>query len=69
MLDVFGLGLVIVWVKLDELAATTLRTGFWAVLAAACLAQLDAWLFRRAVLARERFRTPRRTASFRARSG
>lgn len=52
MLDVFGLGLVIVAVKLDELATTTLRAGFWAVLAAACLAQLDAWAFRRAVVAR-----------------
>lgn len=50
MHDVFALGLIIVSVKLDQLASITLMTGFWCVLAAAVLAQLDAWLLRREVL-------------------
>ncbi len=49
MLDVFGLGLLITYVKLAELTTTTLLSGFWWVLAAAALAQADAWLFRRSV--------------------
>ena len=49
MLDVFGLALVITYVKLDELTETTLLAGFWWVLAAAALAGADAWLFRRSV--------------------
>lgn len=47
MLDVFGLGLVIVWVKLDELATTTLGVGFWLLLAAGVLCQVDGWALRR----------------------
>lgn len=50
MLDVFALGLIVVSIKLDQLATTTLMAGFWWVLAAAGLAQLDAWLLRREVL-------------------
>ena len=49
MLDVFGLGLLITYVKLAELTTTTLLPGFWWVIAAAVLAQADAWLFRRSV--------------------
>ncbi len=47
MLDVFGLGLVITYVKLAELTTTTLLPGFWWVIAAAVLATADAWWFRR----------------------
>jgi len=53
MLDVFGLGLIIVSIKLGQLAETTLLAGFWCSLSAAGLAQLDAWLLRREA------RTPR----------
>ena len=49
MLDVFALGLVVVWVKLDQLATTTVLVGFWCTLAAAALAQLDAWMLRREI--------------------
>ena len=48
MLDVFALGLLIVQVKLAELTTCTLMPGFWWVVAAAALAELDAWLYRRA---------------------
>jgi len=48
MLDVFALGLAIVYAKLDQLATATLLRGFWFVLAGAVLGQLDAWSFRRA---------------------
>lgn len=47
MLDVFGLGLLITYVKLDELTTTTLLPGFWWVIVAAAAAAADAWLFRR----------------------
>ena len=50
MLDVFGLGLLITYVKLAELTETTLLSGFWLVIVAAALAQADAWLFRRSVM-------------------
>ncbi len=53
MLDVFGLGLMIVWVKLDELTTTTLRVGFWLTLLAAVLAALDSWQLRRALRANQ----------------
>jgi len=49
MLDVFGLGLVIVWVKLDELATTTLLPGFWLAIAARPAAAIDAWQLRRSL--------------------
>ena len=49
MLDVFGLGLLITYVKLAELTTTTLMSGFWWVIVAAALAAADAWLFRRGV--------------------
>ena len=54
MVDVFGLGLLIVQVKLAELTTTHLLAGFWATLVAAILAQLDSWHLRRAALARDR---------------
>jgi uncharacterized paraquat-inducible protein A len=47
MMDVFGFGLMIVQVKLAELTTTHLLSGFWMVLAAAVLAQLEAWHLRR----------------------
>lgn len=50
MIDVFALALVIVHVKLDQLADTTRQAGFFCVLAAAALTELDGWLFRRAVV-------------------
>lgn len=50
MLDVFGLGLSIVYVKLAELTTTTLMAGFWWVIAAGVLAVLDAWVLRRQLL-------------------
>lgn len=50
MLDVFGLGLAIVYVKLAELTTTTLMAGFWWVIAAGVLAVLDACVLRRQVL-------------------
>ncbi|MFT7463639.1 MAG: paraquat-inducible protein A [Pseudohongiellaceae bacterium] len=49
MVDVFALGLVVVSIKLDQLADTTLLPGFWWVLSAALLVQADAWLLRREV--------------------
>lgn len=49
MLDVFGLALVMTSIKLDELTETTLLAGFWWVLGAAALAEIDAWSFRRSV--------------------
>jgi paraquat-inducible protein A len=56
MIDVLALALVIVHTKLDQLATTTRLAGFFCVLAAAALMELDGWLFRRAVLERERAR-------------
>jgi uncharacterized paraquat-inducible protein A len=50
MLDVFGLGMAIVYVKLAELTTTTLLAGFWWVIAAGVLAVSDAWLLRRQIL-------------------
>jgi paraquat-inducible protein A len=50
MLDVFGLGLAIVYVKLAELSTTTLMAGFWWVIAAGVLTVLDAWVLRRQIL-------------------
>lgn len=50
MLDVFGLGLAIVYVKLAELTTTTLMAGFWWVIAAGVLSVLDACLLRRQIL-------------------
>ena len=50
MIDVFALALVIVHTKLDQLTDTTRMAGFYCVLAAAALTELDGWLFRRAVL-------------------
>jgi len=47
MLDVFALGLLVVSIKLEQLATTALLAGFWFTLAAAALAQLDAWMLRR----------------------
>ncbi len=47
MVDVFGLGLLIVQVKLAELTTTTLRIGFWCTLLAAVLALADSWRLRR----------------------
>jgi len=49
MLDVFGLALLITYIKLAELTTTTLLSGFWWVIVAATLAEADAWLFRRSV--------------------
>ena len=49
MLDVFGLALLITYIKLAELTETTLLPGFGWVVVAAALAQADAWLFRRSV--------------------
>ncbi len=56
MLDVFGLGLSIVYVKLAELTTTTLRAGFWWVIAAGVLSVLDAWVLRRQLLSAGRER-------------
>lgn len=47
MIEVFGLGMLIVYVKLDELATVKTLSGFWLVVAAALLANLDAAWFRR----------------------
>jgi len=47
MMPVFGLGLLIVRVKLSELTTTTLMLGYWAVLVSGLLAELDAWILRR----------------------
>jgi paraquat-inducible protein A len=47
MLDVFALGMLVVFTKLEQLATTAVMAGFWWTLAAAALAQLDAWLIRR----------------------
>lgn len=47
MLDVFGLGLAIIYVKLAELADTRLLPGFWWAVAAAALAFADAIVLRR----------------------
>ena len=41
MVDVFGLGLLIVQVKLAELTTTQLMAGFWMTLVAAVLALLE----------------------------
>ncbi len=49
MIDVFALALVIVSVKLDQLATVDLRLGFWATIAAAVFAAVDAWWLRRQV--------------------
>lgn len=51
MLDVFALGLVILFVKLDQLADVATRPGFWWIFVAAAAAQLDAWILRREALA------------------
>lgn len=48
MVDVFGLGLLIVQVKLAELTATTLLAGFWVTIAAAMIAMAESWELRRA---------------------
>jgi len=63
MLDVFGLGLLITYVKLAELTTTTLLSGFWWVIVAAALAEADAWLFRRAVTGTDLFSLRNPTAS------
>lgn len=47
MLAVFGLGLVVVWIKLTELTSTSLMVGFWFVLAGSLVGELDAWRLRR----------------------
>lgn len=46
MLPVFALGMVVVWVKLQDLTTTELMAGFMAVLVAALLGELDAWRLR-----------------------
>lgn len=48
MVDVIGLGLVIVQVKLAELTTCDLLSGFWWTLAAAVLALAESWHLRRA---------------------
>ena len=53
MQDVFGLAMVIVFFKLDELATTTTLPAFWVLLATGLMTNLDAWLLRRSVRAGE----------------
>ena len=48
MLDVFGLALLIVLVKIGDLAAVTPRPGFWILLLAVSLSLFDSWCARRA---------------------
>ena len=47
MLDVFALGLVMVYDKLSELTDASLGMGFWYLLAAALVGELDSFLLRR----------------------
>ena len=47
MFDVFALGVAIVYVKLDEVAHAFIRPGYWVVIIAAILAEVDAWWLRR----------------------
>jgi paraquat-inducible protein A len=54
MLDVFGLGLAIVHVKLSELAETRLLPGFWWAVAASALAFTDGLVLRRRTHSRRR---------------
>ena len=48
MLDVFGLALLIVAVKIGDIAAVQARPGLWVLLAAVCLSAYDSWKLQRA---------------------
>jgi len=47
MLDVFGLALLIVIVKIGDIATVEPRAGFWFLLAAVSLSVLDSWRMQR----------------------
>jgi paraquat-inducible protein A len=47
MLDVFGLALLIVAVKIGDIAAVEARPGLWVLLAAVCLSAYDSWKLQR----------------------
>ncbi|MEW6071272.1 MAG: paraquat-inducible protein A [Planctomycetota bacterium] len=47
MLDVFGLALLVVLVKIGDIASVEPRAGIWILLAAALLSILDSWRLRR----------------------